>query len=126
MDSETKVLRLFFDNPTRKFHIREIARVTELNPNTILTIIENLSKRGLLIREKKKHIVEVSANVSYFFKELKKIDNLKRIYESKIVNFLEKEKSNLNLSGVMFEPLWIIESSLSTICRDFNNKCVAV
>ncbi len=83
-----KVLGVFFDNPTEKFHVRGIARITRLNPNTVLNITRGLEKEKLIIREKKRHIVELSAKIGERFKNLKKIDNLKKIYDSGLVNFL--------------------------------------
>jgi len=100
MDNENKVLRFFFDNPTEKFHIRAIARALKLNPNTILNIISKLEKKGLLIRKKKNHIVEVSADVNDDFKRMKRIDNLKRLYESNIIHFLEKEFNPNSISVI--------------------------
>ena len=84
-----KVLNLFFDNPNGKFYIREIARITKLNPNTILNITNELEKEVVVKREKKKHIVELSAVLDDKFKTLKKIDNLKKVYDSGIIDFLK-------------------------------------
>ncbi len=86
--NEDRVLGVFFGNPTEKFHIREIARITGLNPNTILNITIGLEKEKLLKREKKRHVVEVFANVSERFKQLKRMSNLKKIYESGILDIL--------------------------------------
>ena len=62
-----------------------------MNPNTILNIVEGLVKRGLVKREKKKHIVELSANVDEKnFKILKRIRNLSKVYESGVVDFLDE------------------------------------
>jgi len=88
-----KVLEIFFDDPTRKFYIREIARTTNLNPNTVLNITNKLLKKGLIKREKKSHVVELYANLNKEFKTLKRVNNLKRIYESGIVEFLAEKFS---------------------------------
>jgi len=88
-----KILNVFFDNPTNKFYIREIARITELNPNTVLNITNELIKEDLIKRDKKKHIVEVSANVNERFKGLKRIENFSKVYESGLFEFLNKEFS---------------------------------
>jgi predicted nucleotidyltransferase len=88
-----KILNVFFDNPNGKFYIREIARITKLNPNTILNITNELEKEGVVKREKKKHIVELSAVLDDKFKTLKKIDNLKKVYDSGIIDFLKGEFS---------------------------------
>lgn len=89
-----KVLNIFFDNPTEKFYIREIARITKLNPNTILNMAKLLEKEGLIKREKKTHIVELSAVLNDKFKMLKIISNLKKIYQSRLVKFLNEYYKN--------------------------------
>lgn len=85
------MVSIFFDNPTKNFHIREISRISGLNPNTVINLSGALLKKGLIKREKKKHIVELSANLNENFKEKKRIFNFQRIYDSGIVDFL-KEK----------------------------------
>lgn len=87
-ESKKKVLDIFFDNPTGKFYIREIARLTRLNPNTVITATKELSKEGFIKREKRKHVVEFSAAINEKFKEIKRIRNLERIYCSGIIEFL--------------------------------------
>ena len=95
LTNEQEVLRLFFDYPTKSFHIRQIARRLRLNPNTILNIVDKLSNEGLLVKNKKRHLVEVVANVKSKFIQFKRINNIKRIYESGIIEFLtDMEKTN--------------------------------
>lgn len=91
IDNEEKILNIFFDYPTKKFHIRELSRISKLNPNTVINILENLRKEGLIERKKKKHLVEVSAIVEEKFKTSKRLSNLKRLYGSEIINFLKNE-----------------------------------
>ncbi len=98
--SEEKVLRVFFDNPTERFHIREIARKTKLNPNTVLNILGILVRANLLQREKKLNVVEVFVTRTKKFIELKRIDNIKRIYESGVLDFLKTEFSPESISVI--------------------------
>jgi predicted nucleotidyltransferase len=84
-----KVLDIFLDDPLEKFHLREIARMTGLNPNTVLNITGKLVDEGLLLKEKKRHIVEFSANFdNKEFRIFKKIRNLFKVYGSGVVEFL--------------------------------------
>ncbi len=92
-DNYGKVLNVFFDNPNGRFYIREIARLTKLNPNTVLNITKELEKENLIKKEKKKYIVELSAVFGEKFKTLKKINNLKEVYDSKIISFLKEKFS---------------------------------
>jgi len=89
-----KVLDVFFDDSTAKFYIREIARLTKLNPNTVLNILGVLEKEGLIKRDKKKHVVEVSSNINEKFKILKRTANFSKVSESGLVEFLNKEFSS--------------------------------
>lgn len=95
-----KILGVFFDKPAYRYYVREIARITDLNPNTVLNIISQLEKEELVIREKKSYIVEVFANFSEKFKEKKRIFNLKKIYESGIISFLKKKFSPTLISVI--------------------------
>ncbi|MBM3234248.1 nucleotidyltransferase domain-containing protein [Candidatus Pacearchaeota archaeon] len=92
MNNKDKVLQIIFKNPTTNFHIRELARLIKLNPNTIINIIKKLSKENLLKLEKKKHITEISANIeNKKFVEKKRISNLNQLYNSGLIEFLIKE-----------------------------------
>ena len=83
------VLEVLFSSPSSKFHIRELARLTNLNPNTIVSIIEQLVKEKTVKKETKKHIVEVSLNFEdRAVKWKKKVSNILRVYESGVVDFL--------------------------------------
>jgi len=94
-----KVLNIFFDDPTGRFYIREIARQTGLNPNTIINITQRLEEEGIVKREKKKYVVELFANLEGGnFKELKRLANFKRIYFSGIIKFLNDKFSSEAIS----------------------------
>jgi len=89
--NEQRILKEFFENPTKKFHILELARITSLHPNTVLSSLNSLYKKNMIKQEKKRHIKEVYANTENkeFIME-KKLFNLKQIYESGITEFLIK------------------------------------
>ena len=94
MDNKQKVLKILFENPTTKFHLRELARISKLNPNTIINITKVLEKEKLILKEKKEYTTEIYANTdNKKFTIKKKLFNLEQIYESGIINFLmEKYK----------------------------------
>ena len=87
-----KILNKFFEYPRKKFHIRELARLTKLNPNTVSKFIKELIKENLLIKNKTKVTFNVWANLenSKFFFE-RRIHNIKKIYHSNLIDFLVKE-----------------------------------
>jgi len=89
-NNNDKVMEIFFDNPTAKFHIREVARITGLNPNTVSSAIKIAKNEKLVRIEKKRHIVEVSANISSKeFIRKKREHNFSEIYDSGLIDFLE-------------------------------------
>jgi len=115
-DNEEKILGVFFDNPSGKFYVREIARITKLNPNTVLNITEKLIKQDLLKKEKKKHIVEFSAILEEKFKKLKKINNLKKIYDSGVIEHLTEK----------FSPEAIVLIGSYSIGEDIKDKNIDI
>jgi len=101
MTNEDKVLKELFSRPTHKFHIRELARITRLNPNTIINITDKLEKQGLINKKAEKHIVEILLNnenrdVTW----RKKLFNLYQIYSSGIIEFLVDNYSPISISLV--------------------------
>ena len=79
--NEQKILKEFFENPTRKFHILELARITSLHPNTVLTSLNSLTKEKLVKQEKKTHIKEAYANPeNKEFVLKKRLFNLEQVY----------------------------------------------
>ena len=93
-NNEEILLKQIFTKPTYKFHIRELAKATKLNPNTIINISEKLIKESILVKEKKKHITEIFFNFENKDAVIKKrIFNLSQIYKSGLVDFLAKECS---------------------------------
>lgn len=87
-ESEKKVLDVFFDNPTGEFYIREIARLTGLNPNTVINVTEKLLKDNLIKKDKKRHVVELSASINEKFKTKKRVRNLEKLYDSGLIDLL--------------------------------------
>lgn len=92
--SGQKLMRIIFENPTYRFHIRELARLTKLNPNTIINISNALEKQGLIKKEKRKHLTEIYANIeNKDFIIKKRIFNILQLYNSELVDFLIKKYS---------------------------------
>ena len=53
-DNNYKIMKLFFDNPDNKFHIREIARQTKLSAPGVLKILKKLKDETLLVSERER------------------------------------------------------------------------
>jgi predicted nucleotidyltransferase len=97
--SAERVLRELFSRPTYKFHIRELARLTKLNPNTVINVIKALEKEGIVKKKRKKHIVEILLDLENKKTVWKKrIFNIAQIYNSGIVEFLVGKYSPASIS----------------------------
>lgn len=91
-NSYEKIMKLIFERPSYRFHIREIARLVGLSPSTILNMLEWLKGRGLVKVEKKSHVVEIFADIeNNAFLRKKRVFNISQIYESDIVDFISKK-----------------------------------
>ncbi len=92
--NEKKVLSLFFKKPGTTLHIRQIARLTGIHPNTVMTLTDKLAKEGMILKNKSKetNIMIIKANNQNPQFILKKREyNINKIFDSGLVSFLEKK-----------------------------------
>ena len=93
-----KVLAVFFENPSREFHLRELSRLLKLSMPTIISATDNLAKEKLIIKEKGKVVTKVMANrESIYFSRYKRLYNLELVYNSNLTNFLSEAYNNPKL-----------------------------
>ncbi|MBU0472502.1 MAG: nucleotidyltransferase domain-containing protein [Nanoarchaeota archaeon] len=96
MDSEEKVLEVLFENSNKEYHVRLLAKLTNLNPNTIINITDKLKKESLLTKQKDvdTNRVLIKAKIQdRYFKLKKKFYNTDKIYKSGLIEFLEEKLS---------------------------------
>ena len=94
-NNEQKVLEYFFDNPTTKTHLRQLSRETKLTMPTIVEKTKKLEKKGLLIIKKSIALTIVEANTENpAFTRLKRINNISKIYETGLVDYINEKTSN--------------------------------
>ena len=90
-----KVMEVFFENPSKEFHLRELSRLLKLSMPTIISATDKLAKERLIIKEKGKVITKVMANGKNIdFTRLKRLHNLEWIYKSSLVNHLSESYNN--------------------------------
>lgn len=88
-DNTIKILKLFFDSPNVRLHIREVARRTGLSPFGARKILESLEKEGMTIKEPTPIVVEYRGNYgNEKFLALKRSLNLYDLYTSGLVSAL--------------------------------------
>jgi len=94
MNNKEKILSELFENSEKEFHIRLLARMTHLNPNTISSITDKLEQEGLVKKQldNERKIKIIRPNIeSGLFKLEKKIYNLKKISNSGLIEYLNKK-----------------------------------
>ena len=122
-----KVLKELFNKPTNIFYIRQLTRITGLNPNTIINITNKLMKEGLVKKNNKKHIVEISLNLENKETiEKKRIFNLYNIYNSGVINFLIKtyKPKSISIIGTYSRGEDIEESDIDLVVDSNNRKII--
>ena len=62
-DKYDSVVDLIFENPTRRFYVREVARLSKIHPNTVSSIVKRLVSEGIVLVERKRHVLEIFGNV---------------------------------------------------------------
>lgn len=88
--STEKVAEVFFQNPRKSYHLREIARKAGISASTASLAIDELAEEGLVeVEEGVTKEVKVSRNEK--FVDLKRVHNLEKLVGSGLVNKLEEE-----------------------------------
>lgn len=83
-----RILEVFFGSPTGEFHIRALSRMAKISAPTVLLAVKALEKHGLLTTYKKGNMKIVKVLPSVQFYRVKRIRNMKKTYESGLVEYL--------------------------------------
>ncbi len=88
-NKQEKIMKVFFNFPSRRFHIREISRLTKIPVSTVSRIIKDILKKDLLLIKRKTPILELEANLdSKDFVNKKKEFNIFKIKDAGLLDFL--------------------------------------
>lgn len=88
-DNRLRVLRLFFEGPNERLHLREIARRTGLSATGAMKILSTLYEEGLVEKERTAVTVVYRGNYdNENFISLKRSLNLYSLYSSSLVSAL--------------------------------------
>ncbi|HUS50453.1 MAG TPA: nucleotidyltransferase domain-containing protein [Candidatus Paceibacterota bacterium] len=92
MFKEINNLRIFFEEPEREFHLREIARILKKNPVTVKKHLEKFIEKGVLNLKKERKFYFYSSNTENpSYKEIKRQYNRDKLINSNLIDFLKKE-----------------------------------
>ncbi|MDP2906654.1 MAG: nucleotidyltransferase domain-containing protein [Nanoarchaeota archaeon] len=91
MFKELNTLKMFFEEPTKEFNVREVSRFLKIAPATASKELKRLAKKGLL-KEKKERIYNFySSNLDdELYKDMKVFYNIRKIKDSKLIEELNK------------------------------------
>lgn len=87
--NKNKILQIFFEQPEKKFHLRELSRLTGLSIAGVIKIVKKLKADNLLISKKERAVEIVEADLEGKFTYYKRADNLISLYDSGLVKKLE-------------------------------------
>ncbi len=89
-----RVLSAFFERPTERLQLREIARLAKLAPLSTMNYLKEFVAQGLIIRSKKRMYPTYQANRdSEAFKRLKRQNTVWKLYDSGFVDYVVSECS---------------------------------
>ncbi len=90
MERKITILKPFFENPNRKFGIRELSRILKINHTTVRQYLNRLVKEKFLSLKKERRYSFYKLFLNKKTLNLKLYYNLEKIRESNIVEDLEK------------------------------------
>jgi len=91
MFKKLNILKLFFEEPTKEFNVREVARILKISPATASKELKNLVKEGVLKERKERVLNLYKANLeSDLYRDIKIFYNLRKIKDSGLLKELNK------------------------------------
>ena len=91
---QQEILRLLFVKAGMQLNQRQISRMLEVTPPAVMKALPLLEKESLIKthkdKESKRWTIELNRD-NHKVMQLKRVDNLKQVYESGLADFLEKE-----------------------------------
>jgi len=91
MFKNINILKIFFEQPSNKFNVREVARLVKISPATASKKLQELAKISILKQEKERMLLFYRANLeSDLYKDMKAFYNIRKIKESGLLDELNK------------------------------------
>ena len=84
-----KLLKIFLDNPTESFRLRELSRLSKISPPSVMNYLKEFEEKGLIKKYLKREIPFYQAvRDDEDFKHYKIISILSELHESSLIEFL--------------------------------------
>jgi len=85
------ILKIFFEEPSREFNVREVARILKVSPATASKNLKELAKRNFLKERKERIFILYKANLeSDEYRDLKLYYNVRKLRESGLIDTLNR------------------------------------
>jgi predicted nucleotidyltransferase len=102
LDNRSNILKVFFDDPANEygFQLRQISRLTNIAPKSVKLYLEELLAEDLIFSKNhpiSKYPIYFANRDSDYFKILKKLNTIKNIHESGLIEFLRKKYFNTSI-----------------------------
>jgi len=82
------IRRLFYEDPTREYHVREVARLLKISPTTTSKRLEELREEGIVKKEAKYNHLLFKSVKSKFFRERQEEYFIRRLQEKGLLQHL--------------------------------------
>lgn len=91
----TMIQDQFFLNPMNRYGVRELARITKSDTKTVMKYLQELIRRKIVVKKKEKgsYPYYEADRFSYIYRHEKSEVLVKKILESGVIDFLEKDIS---------------------------------
>lgn len=91
MFRKLNILKFFFEEPSREFNVREVARLLDISPATASKDLKSLVKQGLLKERKERMLNLYKANIEdELYRDVKIFYNIRKLKESGLISALNK------------------------------------
>ena len=91
MFNELNNMRLFFEEPSREFNVREIARLLKISPATASKYLKEMEKAGLLKEREERMLKLYRADMeSDYYRDAKVFYNIRKIRNSGLIKALNR------------------------------------
>jgi predicted nucleotidyltransferase len=90
MEGKITILKPFFEDPAREYHIRELSRLLRINHTTVRQKLRQLANEGFISAVPGKLYSAYRSNTSKKYLNLKRYYNLEKIRISGIIEALEQ------------------------------------
>jgi len=97
MGHKEDIEKLFFENPSKEFYLREVSKLTKVPKTTVQRVLISLKNQNLINKLKTKPYEKYRANTeNFYYKYYKKARMIEEIHKSGLMDYLI-EKFNPNV-----------------------------